>query len=152
MASDAGERGLDAGREAFGRLLRETRRQQGLSQAALGKASRISPVFVSQIETGQRVPSDRVAKALAVALGLPYREVLRSVYLLRSQEAHDVLALAEGGATPVQRTLSEVPAVRFLLMQLATLDLSEADVEALVQRWSQDVRFLETQLARLQGR
>jgi transcriptional regulator with XRE-family HTH domain len=146
------ERDLEAGREAFGRLLREARRRRGLSQAVLARASRISPVFVSQIETGQRVPSDRVAKALAAALGLPYREVLRSVYLLRSGEAHEVLAFAEDGTAPAPRALSDVPAVRFLLMQLANLDLSQADVEALVQRWSQDVQFVEAQLARLQGR
>jgi transcriptional regulator with XRE-family HTH domain len=152
MSVEQGEGASEITRDSFGRFLREARLARRLSQAALARAAGISPVFVSQLETGQRVPSDRVVKALATALGLPSREVLRSVYLLRSQDAREVLALPEADQSPAARRLSDIPTVRFLLMQLATLELSDAEIDELVQRWTHDLRFVEKQLARLHGR
>lgn len=138
-------------RKTFGNVLREARLAHKLSQAALAKAVKVSPVFISQIETGQRIPSDRVAKDLALALGLPWQEVLRSVYVLRSKEAGELFAPSEGQGEPVWQSVSQIPAIRFLIMQLAELNLSSADIEELVRNWRNDVAFLKAQLAKAHG-
>ena len=138
-------------RRTFGSFLRNARRGCKLSQAALAKAARVSPVFISQIETGQRIPSDQVVKSLAVALELPWQEVLRRVYLLRSREAGELFAEAEVTREPMWQTVTDIPSLRLLLLQLASLKLSPADVETLVNNWNNDVQFLKGQLSKVQN-
>lgn len=139
---DGRETGRD--RKALGRLFRDARRAKKLSQAALGRAANVSPVFVSQIETGQRIPSDRVARKLATALGLPWQEVLRAVYMLRSDDAGDLFASFEDQITHTWKSIYDIPSVRFLLLQLAGLGLPPSDVETLVRNWSNDITLLVT--------
>ena len=135
-------------RKRFGEMLRNARRARGLSQAALARAANISPVFVSQIETAQRLPSDRIVKDLATVLGLQWQELLRAVYRLRSPEADELFLPAEVDET--SKVVSEIPAIRFLLSQLSGLNLSRVDVEALIRNWSNDL-VLITQLAKTQA-
>ena len=135
-------------RKRFGEMLRSARRARGLSQAAVARAANISPVFVSQIETGQRVPSDRIVKDLAAALGLEWQELLRAVYRLRSPEADELFPAAAGDET--SKVVSEIPAIRFLLARLAGLNLSKSDMEALIRNWSNDLALI-TQLAKIQA-
>jgi len=122
-------------------MLRTARSVRKLSQAVLSKIVNISPVFVSQIEIGQRLPSDRVAKDIAMALDLPWDEVLRRVYRLRSPEAESLFA-NEDLPNSSWRSVSEIPGVRFLLLQLAGLNLSSSDVEALVRNWTSDIALI----------
>lgn len=135
-------------RKSFGEMLKNARRVRGLSQAALAKVVNISPVFVSQIETGQRIPSDRVAKDIATILGLQWREVLRDVYRLRSPEADELFPVGEGDQ--FSKIVSEIPAIRFLLLQLVGLNLSKTDVETLIRNWGNDLALI-TQLAKMQS-
>ena len=135
-------------RKSFGEMLRNARRVRGLSQAALAKAVNISAVFVSQIETGQRTPSDRIAKDIATVLGLQWQEVLRDVYRLRSPEADELFPVGEGDQ--FSKIVSEIPAIRFLLLQLVGLNLSKTDVETLIRNWGNDLALI-TQLAKMQG-
>lgn len=141
-------RGLE--RRSFGEMLRDARRARKFSQAGLAKAVGISAVHVSQVETAQRIPSDRVAKEMALVLGLPWQDVLRAVYRLRSREADELFARAKESDSPSAPLISEIPAVRFLLLQLAGLNLSPRDVEALVRNWSSDLALI-TQLSRAEG-
>jgi transcriptional regulator with XRE-family HTH domain len=126
-------------RKSFGNLIRSARQARNLSQAALARASKTSAAFVCQIEGGERVPSDRVARRLAQVLGLPWQEVLRMVYCLRSPEAN---GLFEGPGPSTVNSVYDVPAVRTLLLQLAALNLTERDLDALVRNWNNDVTFL----------
>lgn len=148
MADTPKQGARDQDRRMFGEMLRIARRARKLSQAALAKAVGISAVHVSQIETGQRIPSDRIAKDLATILGLQWQEVLRCVYRLRSPEADELFPRDEGDK--VSSVVSEIPAMRFLLLQLAGLNLSKSDVEALVRNWSNDLALI-TQLAKMRG-
>lgn len=141
-SQDEERRELD--REEFSRLLRSTRRAQKLSQAALAKMVKVTPVYISQIETGQRVPSDRVAKDISSALNLPWRDILRLVYTLRSREAGELFAVEEE-RSPAWRSVSETPAVRFLLMQLVELQLSKTDIAMLIDNWRNDLALLKSQ-------
>lgn len=135
-------------RKSFGEMLRNARRTRGLSQAALAKAVNISAVFVSQIETGQRIPSDRIAKDIATVLGLQWQELLRTVYRLRSPEANELFLVGEGDQ--FSKIVSEIPAIRFLLLQLVGLNLSKTDVATLIRNWGNDLALI-TQLAKMQG-
>lgn len=133
--------GQEESRQVFGSLLRDARRACELSQAALAKIVRVSPIFVSQIENGQRLPSDRVAKDIATALSLPWPDVLRQLYGLRSPEANELFAIHDK-AQMLQRSLADVPAVRSLLLQLAGLNLSGKDIDKLVRNWTNDVSLI----------
>lgn len=67
------------GRKRFGSKIREARNDAGLSQAKLAKSAGISPVYLSQIEGGARIPSFGVLKGLVVAMpqsGLDWRELV----------------------------------------------------------------------------
>jgi transcriptional regulator with XRE-family HTH domain len=139
--------GID--RKSFGALLKKARRSLNLSQAALAKTAGVTAVFISQIETGIRAPSDRVAKRLAVTLGLPWQEVLRTVYLLRSREAGELFADSDVQREPGWRSATDVPSLRLLLLQLASLKFPPSDIERLVGNWNNDVEFLKAQLNRV---
>jgi len=66
---------LDPG-VAFGQVLRELRRETGLSQEQLAFAAEIERNFVSLIERGVNQPTIRVIFKLAQALGLPASKML----------------------------------------------------------------------------
>ena len=77
----------EPGAEAFGRRLKARREELGLSRRDLVEASGLSYPYVSQLETGYRLPSHRALAALAEALQLdpgdlsasiPYEEALAS--------------------------------------------------------------------------
>lgn len=50
--------------------LRDMRRAKGLSQAQLARAAKVTRVYITQIENGQRTPNPRILKAIADTLGL----------------------------------------------------------------------------------
>jgi transcriptional regulator with XRE-family HTH domain len=130
----------EAGRRRFGEILRSGRRASGLSQAAMAKTIGISPVFISQIETGQRVPSDRITKAIATLLGLPWQELIRTVYRLRSPEAEELFSTDV--PDECANVVAEIPSIRLLLLQLASINLSKGDIETLVRNWSNDLSLI----------
>jgi transcriptional regulator with XRE-family HTH domain len=64
------EKSLDPGL-AFGKVLREVRKEAGLTQEQLAHAAEIDRTFVSLIERGERQPTVRVLFKLADALETP---------------------------------------------------------------------------------
>ena len=77
----------EPGAEAFGRRITARREELGLSRRDLVEASGLSYPYVSQLETGYRLPSHKALAALAEALELspselsasiPYEEALAS--------------------------------------------------------------------------
>jgi transcriptional regulator with XRE-family HTH domain len=77
----------EPGAEAFGRRIKARREELGLSRRDLVEASGLSYPYVSQLETGYRLPSHSALAALAQALELspselsasiPYEEALAS--------------------------------------------------------------------------
>ncbi len=59
--------------ETFGALVRTHRDALGLTQQALARACQLSPIYISQIEKGERIPSVSACRALATALGCQSR-------------------------------------------------------------------------------
>lgn len=67
ISTNIGEKSLDPGL-AFGGVLREVRKQSGLTQEQLALAADIDRTFVSLIERGERQPTIRVLFRLAAAM------------------------------------------------------------------------------------
>lgn len=55
---------------AFAQVLREARKQKGLTQEELGDLAGLHDTYISLLERGQRQPSLETTFALADALGL----------------------------------------------------------------------------------
>ena len=84
---ERGPEGLD---DAFGRVLRTTRRRKGLTQEALAFAGNLHPTYVSLLERGKNSPSLRALFVLAEALGVkPSELVARTESELRSPSLPD---------------------------------------------------------------
>jgi transcriptional regulator with XRE-family HTH domain len=63
----------------FGRSLRSSRKQRGLSQEDLAEAAKLSRNYISDIERGVRNPSLLALVGLSRALRLPLRDMLEDV-------------------------------------------------------------------------
>jgi transcriptional regulator with XRE-family HTH domain len=70
--------------EAFGRVLRELRLQQDLSQEALGHASGSGRTYIGELERGTKGPSLRMVFRLAEVLKIAPSEFVRRVEGLHS--------------------------------------------------------------------
>jgi len=70
------EKSLDPGL-AFGKVLREVRKEVGLTQEQLAHAADIDRTFVSLIERGERQPTVRVLFRLAAALRVPASQLIQ---------------------------------------------------------------------------
>lgn len=60
----------------FNRILREKRREQGLSQEALSELAEVDRTYVGLLERGKRSPGLDSAKKLAAGLNLPLSELI----------------------------------------------------------------------------
>ena len=69
--------------DAFGQVLRELRKDAGLSQEALSLACGRHRTYVSLLERGRNSPSLATIWALADALGVPPSDMVRRVEALR---------------------------------------------------------------------
>jgi transcriptional regulator with XRE-family HTH domain len=63
----------------FGRVLRELRKDCGLSQESLAFESGYHPTYIGQLERGKKSPSLRAVMCLAKVLRTPASEILRRV-------------------------------------------------------------------------
>jgi len=112
----------------FSGMIRESRRQQGLSQRQLGEQIGVWNTYVGQIEKGEKVPSDEVCGKLAEVLRLDPALLLVAAY---EAKADSEQAKALFGT--VRRVLGD-PVLQQLLTKKAPLDpqlleaLEEADV------------------------
>jgi transcriptional regulator with XRE-family HTH domain len=61
----------------LGKILREVRREAGLSQEELADRAGIHPTYVSQIERGLKSPTMRMLARLAKALGTTPGKIIR---------------------------------------------------------------------------
>ena len=63
-------------RKAFGQTVRARRRGRGMTQAALGRRSRMSGKSIGEIERGVANPSLLTMQAVAKALGVGLRDLV----------------------------------------------------------------------------
>lgn len=65
--------------KAFGVILRDIRKERGLSQETLAVESGYHPSYIGQMERGQKSPSLRTIMNLGGALRIPGSEMLRRI-------------------------------------------------------------------------
>jgi transcriptional regulator with XRE-family HTH domain len=130
---------MSAGRPAFPTLLRQLRRQAGLSQNALARASAIDPAYVNRMEAAADlaplVPRPAVLVRLCAALGVSPLE-------------RDRLYFAAGRCPPSLAGLGAWdPAVGRVAALLADPALEPDDraefrlvLDALIERWRRAAR------------
>ena len=63
----------------FGKVLRETRKRQGLSQQSLALETDLDRTYISLLERGKRQPSLRTLFILAEALGTRASSLVRKL-------------------------------------------------------------------------
>jgi transcriptional regulator with XRE-family HTH domain len=68
---------------AFGRVIRELRTEQGISQEELGNRTGLHRNHVGQVERGELSPTLTSVEVLADALGLPPSELIARSERLR---------------------------------------------------------------------
>ncbi len=68
--------------ELFGDVLREARKQRGLSQEALAFESGYHPTYISQLERGKKSASLKTIMSIADALKTPGSDLLSRVETL----------------------------------------------------------------------
>jgi transcriptional regulator with XRE-family HTH domain len=68
---------------AFGRVIRELRTEQGISQEELGNRTGLHRNHVGQVERGELSPTLTSVDVLAEALGLPASELVARAERLR---------------------------------------------------------------------
>ena len=83
------ERSNDRLVAAFAGVLRDRRRQAGLTQEALAERADVSARFVSFLETGDRQPSLTALAVLSAGLGIGMTELVEDVER-RYRSADDV--------------------------------------------------------------
>ncbi len=94
--------------ETFGALVRTHRDALGLTQQSLARACQLSPIYISQIEKGERIPSVSACRALATALGCPQRLlVLRAFRATAPAELQELLP-DEGVVAPDDPVMQEL--------------------------------------------
>lgn len=72
--------------EAFGRALRQRRRDAGLSQERLALDAGIERVYISLLETGNRQPTFQMMVKLAVSLGCSAADIVADAELLLASD------------------------------------------------------------------
>ena len=124
--------------DSLGALVRTHREALGLTQQALARACELSPVYISQIEKGERIPSVAACRALATALGCaPRLLVLRAYRATAPAEIQDLLR-DEG------MVASEDPLWQELTPLLTTVQtLPKATRQQLVALWQASLKLVQ---------
>jgi transcriptional regulator with XRE-family HTH domain len=123
--------------DTLGTLVRTHREARGLTQKALAHASKLSPVYISQIEKGERMPSLTVCRALAQALGCPARRLVLSAYCATAPEELQDLFSSGCATTPDDPMWQE-----FLPLIRAIEPLPEATRHHLLHLWHDMVTLI----------
>jgi transcriptional regulator with XRE-family HTH domain len=71
--------------EAFGKIVRNLRKEKKLSQEQLALNCGLDRTFISLLERGQRQPSLRSILSIASSLGLPPDQLVKSTVQLMTE-------------------------------------------------------------------
>ncbi len=124
--------------ETFGALVRTHRDALGLTQQALARACQLSPVYISQIEKAERIPSVSACRALAAALGCtPQLLVLRAYRATAPAELQELLR-DEGVVAPDDPVMQELAP-----LVAAVQTLPPVTRQQLVQLWQATLQLVQ---------
>ncbi len=124
--------------DTIGALVRMHRVARGLTQQALARLCQLSPLYISQIEQGVRIPSVTACRALAAALGCPPRLLMLQVFRATAPvEIQDVLH-AEGAM------VSDIPTMQEFTPLLCTVQtLPPTTRHQLLQLWQASLALVQ---------
>jgi transcriptional regulator with XRE-family HTH domain len=126
----------------FSKVIREARRNSGLTQLELASLCDISDVYISQIENGHRIPSSQISVALANALQLDPKELVRLAQGLKEPVMAEYFPTSEDG-NPLWVTVH--PSIYVLLNSLEEAKLSEERLLTLVEAWSRILELVKSE-------
>ncbi|MBI4134999.1 MAG: helix-turn-helix transcriptional regulator [Candidatus Sungbacteria bacterium] len=129
---DERRRDREKAQREIGAYVRAARKKMKRSQMWLAREAGVSPVYVSQIETGVRLPSLGIAKAIAIVLGLDDRALRRQVFKAQSPEAAELLVSlelvdADAAIMELLPPNCRIPAMVQFVKKLVDLPLLERD-------------------------
>ena len=90
----------------FGQELKRLRKEATYTQAKLAKLAGISSAYISQLESGNKEPTDRVIAKLSGPLDVPENHLLITVGRMKMDLA-GTLATERNGAPEILRSLSD---------------------------------------------
>ncbi len=124
--------------DTVGALVRMHRVARGLTQQALARLCQLSPIYISQIEQGVRIPSVTACRAHAAALGCPPRLLMLQVFRATAPaELQD--ALHEEGAM-----VSDTPTMQEFMPLLRTVQtLPPTTRHQLLQLWQASLALVQ---------
>ncbi len=124
--------------DTIGALVRMHRVTRGLTQQALAHLCQLSPIYISQIEQGVRIPSVTACRALAAALGCPSRLLMLQVFRATAPtEIQDVLHAEDV-------TVSDTPTMQEFMPLLRTVQtLPPTTRQQLLQLWQATLALVQ---------
>ncbi len=124
--------------DTVGALVRMHRVARGLTQQALARLCQLSPIYISQIEQGVRIPSVTACRALAAALGCPSRLLMLQVFRATAPtEIQDVLHEEDV-------TVSDTPTMQEFMPLLRTVQtLPLTTRHQLLQLWQASLALVQ---------
>ncbi len=124
--------------DTIGALVRMHRVARGLTQQALARLCQLSPIYISQIEQGVRIPSVTACRALAAALGCTSRLLMLQVFRATAPtEIQDVLHEEDV-------TVSDTPTMQEFMPLLRTVQtLPPTTRHQLLQLWQASLALVK---------
>ncbi|RJQ37515.1 XRE family transcriptional regulator [Candidatus Parcubacteria bacterium] len=123
-------------RQAFGGRIREAREAGSLSQAELARVVGVTAPYISQIETGSRIPSDTIIKKIATALPnstLDWRNLVLEARRIQSPDEEVAALFVKRTPSVTELTkLSRCPSFAKFTMRLERSALSPEQIEDLL--------------------
>lgn len=128
-----GRRGLV--RRSIGAKIQEARRARGLSQAELAGKIGVSAAYISQLESGDRIPSAALCRKIGEVTNHTWTELVMGALRAKgSEEIASALDSEMGGGSPLGQRLTKCPRFRQLL-RLLEGGLPEDQVEHYATKW-----------------
>ena len=123
--------------DSLGEVIRRAREKLGLNQRALARACRdVSPMYLSQIEKGDRVPSERVCGLLAKALELDEQRLLLLAHKARAPEKIKHLVREE--SEPYGNRMD----IRFMNLSREASKLPKEKKNQIAKAWEEVLRLV----------
>jgi transcriptional regulator with XRE-family HTH domain len=91
----------------FGDELKAIRNRLGLTQVQLSSRAKISAAYISQLETGKKLPTDRVITKLSIALEIPENRLFIKIGKLKMDLA-GTFKTSRSSARAIINSLSDV--------------------------------------------
>ncbi len=130
--------GAPSAADSFGDVIKRAREALGLTQKEVAhRCENITPMYVSQIEKGDRTPSPRVCRLLAKALELNADQLLLKAHLVSAPEEIRGMLTKEAAGSYGSRVDE-----RFRDLFATVQGLPEAKKEQIAKAWEEMLKLV----------